>query len=333
MADRDENDWSDLVVPSSPKPSTLGEGTPVITPEVRAERRRLRQAWNRRPRGQRARIALQDVASAFPIIGSRIEPNLEERSEFAEASPISRGIGRAAIHTMPYLAAGVGLPALFSSLPRAALTGATIEGTDAATRGQDILPAAISGGLSAVPGNLLGRAITPLPRGRALELQTDQSVNALRAAAAGLRAQTRRSSRGRFLSREAQEEARRAAEDAANPSARLGRLPDTATGRLEQMARWGLAGGSVGTLIGRPLEGALIGGLAPVAARAATRAGNAAISGANRVLETAPGRAATRAGRRYMSNTAISDEMRALINAIGMPLVQESKQLRDILGP
>lgn len=328
----DENDWSDLVVPEV-KPPTLGEGTPVISPETMAERRRLRQAWNRRPRTQRLRIGAQDIASAFPVAGPLIQPSEQESQEFEETNPATRRFGRAAVHTAPYAAAGVGLPALFSTIPRAMAAGGFVEGADAAARGQDVAPAAVSGAISGIPGNLLGRAITPLPRARAFDLQATESSNALRAMAEAMGRQSGRRASGQFARRSTPEETEEAMREAVSPAVRLSNLSDTASVRLEQMARWGLGGASTGYMVGRPIEGALIGALAPVAARTATRAGNAAINAANRALETRPGRAVSKVARGYKSNTALSDEMKALISAIGIPFTQESPELSKIIGP
>lgn len=318
-------------LPSTP---TLNQGAPTRSPYGSSSAYFEPHYQNMGP-ARRAKAGLQNIVSGMPIIGNL--PGFRNIST-PEDVEISRGArpGLSAIesatgHTAPYAVLGSGIPRLFSTLPRSAGMGAGIESTDAAMRGENPIVAGAAGAAGALPGYLLGKTITPRTRDIALENQTNSQVGSLNQMADLLRRATGRTKSGQFTKKLAPGEAEAAVEDILNPAAQIPPIPNYAA-RLEQMARWGASGGMAGMAFGRPIEGAIIGAIAPPAIRALGRAGNAGRETANRMLATPLGRRVAARGRDYLNNTAMSDEMRALLHAISTPISMESPQLRQTLG-
>lgn len=314
---------------------TLGQGTPRRSP-YGGDSSYYEPRYQSMGPVRRARAGVQNIVSSIPIIRNipgtdRISP--PEDVEIARGARPGLSAGESALgHTAPYAVGGAGLPNLFSTLPRAATMGAGIEGTDAYLGSENPVVAAAAGGASAIPGAALGKVITPRPRAVAMENRATMQAEQLRRIQDLLRRGTGRN-RGRFARRPTGPEAEAEIRDITRPPAQLGPISDVHARRLEQMARWGVLGASGGMLMGRPIEGAIIGGLAPIAARAATNLGNRGRGFINQhVLDTETGRQAAMLARRYTNNVSLSDEARAILNAISAPLVMESPQLTETLG-
>lgn len=320
---------SDDVVISSP--STLSEGVP--TAEQRAaqsERERLAQEAYARfqalsPRQQFVAGARHTISS-MPFLRHLIDTTDDQGvADMRTGLPgVSRGFEIAG-HSLPYVATGAGLPALFSTLPRAALTSGAIEGGDTAVGGGDageIARSVAVGAAGAIPGYALGRAITP---------RNPQSAFDTRFGRAGDVSRSWR--RNPELVEDVRNEiaARRyhGGRDPDYPFTLGVPLPTRTVPtipRIPSPANVGLGG--LGAYVGHQLSGGDVlaalagaGGL-PLSLNIARGAANAGIRRMNEALATTrPGQAVGSAVQGYSTNQALPPEARAVLHSLSTPAI------------
>lgn len=324
---------------------TLGGDLEAQT-RARANARDRRAAYDRfRAAGGRRRFmaGARNLTSAIPFAGlipgvrgfASPQAGSEEAGDLADyrlGQPIHSGIGTTLGRGLPYAALGAGIPALLSTLPRAAATGAAIEGGDEYTsgRGGNTGLAALMGAVSALPGWAFGRAVTPrseIMSGSAWRNRTDAALaRANRARREIMSDQPPGGPHGatpeelaQWAQRVAGTGTRALDEMTAAPIS----IPPVPAGadRVAEMMRYGAIGGAIGHIPGldSPMMGAIMGSLLPDIRRRGIGLANRTIEGINRNLQGTP---AGEALFRYFNNQVLSDADRALLHALGVPATQ-----------
>lgn len=121
--------------------------------------------------GRRILAVAREVAGSIPIVRNfspvsdfaNPEFNLPatlDLADYRSGWPGHAGMSRTIGRSVPFTAAAR-IPALFSSIPRAAGTTGGIEAADAYQRGEPALAAGGRGALASIPASVLGRLITP----------------------------------------------------------------------------------------------------------------------------------------------------------------------------
>lgn len=306
------NEWWENYPKADNQDHTLGGNIPPVVPGQVAAQRELRRRWRGRTRTDQARIASQDILSAAPIVGGLIEPDYAESEEFRENHPVARWGGRTAVRAAPYLAAGAGLPGLFSTAPRAMATSGGIEALDAHMRGENPAVGAINGVVGGGIGSAVGRTLTPRNNQAAFIARREHQQH-LNDGWANIQ---RRLRAGDITATQARQELN----DLMNP---IARLSDSATERIHSMARWGTLGAAGGMAAGNTGLGLILGALAPEVARAGT---NATRNTINRALNTNSGSQFINAHREWLNNNFLSDRSRSILHALSTPAVSEMER-------
>lgn len=325
------DDWESLIVPHSPASELTGGNFPRNeTPEARARRLAADQRWqNARPH-ERVAAGVGHLISGVP--GVRHLPGVRDirTNQLVRDYMLARGdeaaFSEIAGNTIPYVGLAGRYPQLFSRLtpsfrsgqrtPGAMLTGATLEGGDAAagnllgTSDNSAILEAIRGAAGVVPGAMLGRAITPRHPLTALQNRVQRERERIWPAA------TPDNPNPRF---------RTTPLDRAPPR----QLPPDTTSNLNNYLTWSALGGLGGyNIYDQPTDpdqprgpgwgtaSGVIAGL--LGARYARPISERVVRGANRILATRPMHAAEHALHRYSNNMLLSPGNQALLNALSL---------------
>lgn len=170
------SDWDSVL-----RPSTLGGKIPQRSP-YGSDASYYEPRYQAMGAMRRARAGAQNIVSSIPLVRS-FAPEISppEAVEIARgARPFLSGVERTTGHAAGYAA----LPnSWLSTLPRAAASGAALEGLSAATEGEPIAPAAVGGAVSAIPGSFLSKTITPRTPQGIVDVNTRANLDILNALA------------------------------------------------------------------------------------------------------------------------------------------------------
>lgn len=358
------------VVAADATPSaTAAEGAPTVaeTEEVATQRRvqaSAGEAFTRLPLARRGLAGARHLVGSMPLVrhipgvSGFVNPQegSEERQDldlYRTGMPGSARVGGVLGNLAPSAVAG-GIPGLMGSLPRAAIVNSGMAAGEAHLSGDNPMLAALAGGAATIPGAVLGRAITPRSstastatrsaQQAAIQAAQQRYAQALADVQAGV---SGRSARGRFARRippgRAREILQQAADDldqARFPTATIPPINQRSTSSIDrrvQQALMGMLGMGVGHGSGlNPVMTGAAGMLAPEITRAGVGAVNAGIGGVNRLINATP-RPVRSGVNRYFNNQVVSDQGRALLNALSMPstqqLVPEALDMMGLGGP
>lgn len=276
---------------------------------------------------RRAAAGAQNIINTMPIvrnipgIETAISPSWDVKA-LQEARPIASGLQKTVGHTAPY---AIMPQRALSTFPRAAFVGGTVEGTDAAMRGENVPLNASIGAVSTVPGSVVGKLLSPRSPEQAFSSRWNRAIDvahdinraqlerneAVLRAIAGVGQNLNIDDFARpMLARLAAEHNRIPFRIPNNPSLGITNYPT-----LENVSLGALLGNWAGNWTDpqHVITGAVAGYALP---RVASWAGNRAISGANKLLTTPIGKRVGEFGFGYLNNQLLSPQNRAALNAL-----------------
>lgn len=350
---------------SSAPTNTAGAGTPSAAQrEEVATQRRVQasagEAFTSLPALRRGIAGARHVVGSMPLInhipGISGFANPEEGTEgrqdldlYRTGMPTSARIGTVIGGGLPSAVVGGIFPRLMAGIPGAATVNAGIGAGEAHLSGENPLTAALTGAGGTALGAGAGRVLTPMNRASSTASRASQAQaiadaqkavqDALNAARTGA---TGRTAGGRFAKRAPPGSGRalidRASaqlDAATHPTPQIPMLGNRAAEGIDarlQQAIWGAIGVGAGHRAGvDPILTGLVGAFSPQITRAGIGTVNAGIGSINRGLASMP-RPARGAINRYINNQALSDEQRALLNALAPSMASEYGQegLREL---
>lgn len=316
------NDWDQSVLISDRAAQSNNEiwnqavggadASSLATPEQIASRRGRRVSWGKRGIGEKLIAAGRSTINNLPIVGEALSPSGQpDVQEFRENMPVSAfgtnvvGSGIPLMAGAPRVAAPA-MNSLFGTVPRATATGATVGGLDAATRDQNPVLGAATGGLTSAGIAGLTKGITPRSDATRYRINRDAAREQFEATRRELVAATKRRKKPAT------------SVDELAPSAR-GRIATAGETPVPQIPPFGELPWYLQSALGGGASALATGGhpLLSLAGAAATPLVARGIkSGRNRINQML----SSARGRRYMNNRVLNDRMRNILNSAGIAL-------------